>query len=345
MKIFISYRRKESAYIAAVISDRLQQHFGPDAVFLDVDNVPLGVDFRDYLGDAVGRCDVLLAIMGDKWADIRDDKGERRIDQSRDHVRVEIESALKRSIPVVPVLVDQATMPDSHTLPETLQPLIYRNAAEVRAGKDLRQHLDRLVAGLDALAKITARTPTDPATPLEGSGVIPQEVPPGLSTGQFSVTQQLILKDYAPGIDDRARVEPTPQRDKRFLLEQIREVLGSFTDSYLHVGSIPTAKLEAAIQTYGADVSAQDVLLLYDNTVWGGAKDGFFLTASSVHWHNMWGSGPRRLRYKEVETITSSQGILSAKLVLNLEEIDLNMGNPKQIVVKMVAIIRHLGRL
>jgi len=331
--------------MAAVISDRLQQHFGADAVFLDVDNVPLGVDFRDYLGDAVGRCDVLLAIMGDKWADIRDDKGERRIDQSRDHVRVEIESALKRSIPVVPVLIDQATMPDSNSLPETLQPLVYRNAAEVRAGRDLRQHLDRLVAGLDALARITARTAEDPATPPGDSRGIPQEVPPSLSTGQFSVTQQLVLKDNELGIDDRARVELGPQTDKRVLLEQIREVLGSFTDSCLHIGSIPAAKLEAAIQAYGADVSAQDVLLLYDNTFWGGAKDGFFLTASSVHWHNMWGSGPRRLRYNEVETIASRQGILSAKLVLNLEEIELNMGNPKQIAAKMAALIRQVSGL
>ena len=110
-QIFISYRRQDSAYLAATLSERLQQHFGPNSVFFDIDNIPLGVDFRDHIGNAVGQCDVLLVIIGDQWTGAVDSQGKRRLDNPSDYVRVEIESALKRNIPVVPVLVENAQMP------------------------------------------------------------------------------------------------------------------------------------------------------------------------------------------------------------------------------------------
>ncbi|MEP6818101.1 MAG: toll/interleukin-1 receptor domain-containing protein [bacterium] len=76
-QIFISYRRQDTAYLAATLSDKLQQHFGENSVFFDVDNIPLGVDFREYIGNAAGQCDVLLAIIGDKWMGI--DSSRRRV--------------------------------------------------------------------------------------------------------------------------------------------------------------------------------------------------------------------------------------------------------------------------
>ena len=45
-KIFLSYRRQDSAGIAGRIYDRLRAHFGDDAIFMDIDNIPFGVDFR-----------------------------------------------------------------------------------------------------------------------------------------------------------------------------------------------------------------------------------------------------------------------------------------------------------
>lgn len=152
-KIFISYRRDDSSYIAGMINDRLENHFGPNSVFLDIDSIPLGLDFRKHISDSVGQCNVLLALIGDSWINATNDQGSRRLDDPTDFVRVEIESALKRDIPVIPVLVGKARMPSATELPSSLQELAYRNAAEVRAGLDLQEHLTRLVRGIDLLSK------------------------------------------------------------------------------------------------------------------------------------------------------------------------------------------------
>src|SRR3954466_5049124 len=126
-RIFISYRRQDSAYVAATLSDKLQQHFGTDSVFFDVDNIPLGVDFRDYIGDAVGECDVLLVMIGDQWLDSSDAHGRRRIDDPADFVRIEIEAAFKRKIPIVPILVGDAVLPAPENLPESVRGIVFRN--------------------------------------------------------------------------------------------------------------------------------------------------------------------------------------------------------------------------
>lgn len=152
-KIFISYRRDDSSYIAGMINERLEKHFGPNSVFLDIDSIPLGLDFRKHISDSVGQCNVLLALIGDSWINSTNDQGSRRLDDPTDFVRLEVESALKRDIPVIPVLVGKARMPSATELPSSLQELAFRNAAEVRAGLDLQEHLTRLVRGIDLLSK------------------------------------------------------------------------------------------------------------------------------------------------------------------------------------------------
>lgn len=150
-KVFISYRREDSAYVAAAINERFQQRFGDRSVFFDVDKIPLGVDFRDHIDSEVGQCDALLVVIGERWANATDADGERRLFQPSDFVRVEIQSALARNVPVVPVLVDNAVMPASEELPESIRDLSYRNAGEVRAGRDLSDHLDRLIQDVEAI--------------------------------------------------------------------------------------------------------------------------------------------------------------------------------------------------
>jgi len=152
-KIFISYRRDDSSYIAGMINERLEKHFGPNSVFLDIDSIPLGLDFRKHISDSVEQCNVLLALIGDLWINSTNDQGSRRLDDPTDFVRLEVESALKRDIPVIPVLVGKARMPSATELPSSLQELAFRNAAEVRAGRDLQEHLTRLVRGIDLLSK------------------------------------------------------------------------------------------------------------------------------------------------------------------------------------------------
>src|SRR5213595_1408766 len=123
-KIFISYRREDSEHIAGRLHDRLNTYFGRDAVFMDIDTIPFGVDFRKHLDEAVGQCDILLAVIGEGWLEVRHKDGprlgQRRLDDATDFVRIEIGSALARGIPVIPVLVGKAVMPGEQELPEGL---------------------------------------------------------------------------------------------------------------------------------------------------------------------------------------------------------------------------------
>jgi uncharacterized membrane protein YeaQ/YmgE (transglycosylase-associated protein family) len=147
--IFISYRRQDNPDITGRLYDRLVSHFGSERVFRDVDSVPLGVDYRQYLDEEVGKCKILIAVIGNRWLDVKDAEGKRRIDSRGDFVRIEIESALKRGIPVIPILVSGVTMPAEDDLPSTLRNLAYRNALPVRADPDFHNDVDRLIEGLE----------------------------------------------------------------------------------------------------------------------------------------------------------------------------------------------------
>jgi len=126
-RIFISYRRVDSEGYAGRIYDRLVLHFGDDAIFMDVDDIPAGVDFVEYLENEVQSCDVLIALIGKQWLDVKDERGIRRLDNPNDFVRIEIATALKRDIRVIPVLLGGAQMPNVSDLPENLQSLTRRN--------------------------------------------------------------------------------------------------------------------------------------------------------------------------------------------------------------------------
>lgn len=153
-KIFLSYRREDSADIAGRIFDHLERRFGRDRLFLDVDAIPYGEDFRRRIDQALSHTGVLLAIIGDRWLDAEDPaSGARRLDDPDDYVSVEISSALERSITVVPVLVGEAQMPRGADLPARLADLSYRNAAEVRSGRDFSFQVGRLG---DAIAEVLA---------------------------------------------------------------------------------------------------------------------------------------------------------------------------------------------
>ena len=146
-KIIISYRRSDSAPVAGRIFDRLVQHYGKDSVFMDIDNIDLGVDFVEVLQDEVGKCDVLLAIIGPNWLNARDDDGNRCLDEPNDFVRVEIATALHRNIPVIPILLDGTKIPKSVQLPDNLKKLALRNALDVRHNS-FHSDMDKLIQSL-----------------------------------------------------------------------------------------------------------------------------------------------------------------------------------------------------
>ncbi|HEY5894736.1 MAG TPA: toll/interleukin-1 receptor domain-containing protein [Chthoniobacterales bacterium] len=130
--IFLSYRRDDSQGEALHLFDDLAEHFGQDQVFMDVTGIDPGRDFRKAIDGAVGRCDVLIVMIGNEWLDSKDDRGKRRLDDPTDFVRMETAAALRREIPVIPVLVQGAVMARSDQLPGELEALAWRNAFEVR---------------------------------------------------------------------------------------------------------------------------------------------------------------------------------------------------------------------
>ncbi len=146
-KIFISYRRTDSTGITGRIYDRLVFEFGKKNLFMDIDTIPLGVDFRKYINEELSKCNVLLAIIGLNWFSI-DDNGKRRIDQDNDFVRAEIYSALSHNILVIPVLIDGVNLPSSSELPNDLEQLAYLQGIRVDSGSDFHNHLSRLIKHL-----------------------------------------------------------------------------------------------------------------------------------------------------------------------------------------------------
>lgn len=149
IQIFISYRRSDSADIAGRIYDRLIGNFEKDTVFKDVDSIPLGIDFKEYLDKQVGECNILLAVIGDSWINASDSAGRKRLDDPTDFVRIEIESALERNIPVIPLLVRGASMTSEDELPPSLRKLVFRNGILIRPDPDFHRDMDRLISALE----------------------------------------------------------------------------------------------------------------------------------------------------------------------------------------------------
>ncbi|HMB65129.1 MAG TPA: toll/interleukin-1 receptor domain-containing protein, partial [Eudoraea sp.] len=148
IQIFISYRREDSPDAAGRIYDRLKSHFGEKQIFFDIDSIPPGIDFRKHITEFVSKCDILVVIIGERWF-ATDSRGVSRLEDPSDFVRIEIETALKRGIPVIPVPVGRAKHPAEQELPSDIKDLHYRNAYEVRSGTSFEGHIRRLIKGIE----------------------------------------------------------------------------------------------------------------------------------------------------------------------------------------------------
>ena len=148
-QIFISYRRADTSKDAGRIYDRLVDEFGKASVFKDVDNIPLGTDFRDVLREFIEKSDVVLVLIGAHWLDIDNTTGLRRLDNENDFVRFEIVHALNQPyITVIPVIISPAKAPTVTELPYDLQKLVELNMASVRDDPDFHQDMTRLIESL-----------------------------------------------------------------------------------------------------------------------------------------------------------------------------------------------------
>lgn len=161
--IFISYRREDTTAYARLLSESLGSHFGQEQIFRDVDTLGPGVDFPQAVAEAVGNCDVLLALIGKKWLAARR-QGKRRLDDPHDYVRLEIAAALERDTLVVPVLMEDTRMPRRQDLPDALAELADRNAHRL-TDESWNDGVRRLVDALEAVVK-----PSRPDKPAPRAG-------------------------------------------------------------------------------------------------------------------------------------------------------------------------------
>jgi tetratricopeptide (TPR) repeat protein len=196
-RVFISYRREETAWQAGWLYDRLTDRFGRDQIFKDIDSIELGDDFLEAITTAVGSCDVLLALIGERWLTITDEHGRSRLDDADDFVRLEIEAALTRNVRVIPILVAGARMPRPDQLPPSLAKLTRRQALEVSPShfesetSRLHKVLDRALPEMHAQPAITESQVPD-ATRSTSAQTLYVDAQEELRLGHFQTATDLL---------------------------------------------------------------------------------------------------------------------------------------------------------
>lgn len=176
--IFISYRREDTEGHAGRLFEVLVERFGKESVFMDVAGIEPGLDFRKAIDSNVADCGALLAVIGKGWLTAKNEAGQRRIDDPHDFVRLETVSALKRDIPVIPVLVHGAAMPRAEQLPPDLQELAFRNGVELTHA--------RWDSDVELLAKALERYVKKPAaSEVAAASRLPADTPSAASPSKF----------------------------------------------------------------------------------------------------------------------------------------------------------------
>ena len=164
-RVFISYRRSDTEMAAGRLREAIAQRFGEQQTFRDKEDISPGLDWLNEIQQAIGTNAIVLALIGPTWLTARDSEGRRRLDSPDDANRVEIEAAFANDVPVIPVLVQAATMPDANELPEAVRALARRNALKLR-DDDWKSDVQRLCTALEhaGLVPITP-LPEGPNTP------------------------------------------------------------------------------------------------------------------------------------------------------------------------------------
>jgi hypothetical protein len=156
-KIIISYRRSDSDVFAGRVRDRIASRYGEDSVFIDVDNIPFGKDFRVHIQEVMAEADAVLIVIGPKWLGASKG-GHSRIKDDADPVRIEVETALAKGTPTIPILVGKTNMPKPEQLPDSLRNFAFINAAPVDTGRDFHRDLNRVMATINAIIGVPSDT-------------------------------------------------------------------------------------------------------------------------------------------------------------------------------------------
>ncbi|MFZ3359249.1 MAG: TIR domain-containing protein [Xanthobacteraceae bacterium] len=193
-KIAISYRRADSEAMTGRIFDRLAGHFGREVIFRDIDSIPPGIDFRVHINEMLRQTNILLAVIGPDWLG-PSSGGADRIQQESDAVRVEIETALRRRTPLIPILIGNTRMPSSDQLPPSLKDFAFRNAVRVDTGQDFDYHMDRLIRSIDGILSQSPKSPPSGET----------KIPSGASRSDTGSRQAVIGADTTGKKDTGSR--------------------------------------------------------------------------------------------------------------------------------------------
>jgi hypothetical protein len=194
-RIVISYRRADSAAISGRIFDRLTHRYGAEKIFMDIDEIPFGIDFREHIAGVLATCDAVVAVIGPRW--VTGGSPTARIVEETDPVRIEVQAALERGVPVIPVLVEGAAMPEPSELPPPLVDLAYRNACEVSSGRDFHAHVDRLIRAIDRMFP-------------EGGAERPDQPAPLAMATLMGAHGASALAEHAPGRSSPSASAPAP---------------------------------------------------------------------------------------------------------------------------------------
>jgi WD40 repeat protein len=273
-KIFVSYRRKSSEAITGRILDRLVAHYGKDSIFIDIDNILPGVDFRRRINQVLNETDIMIAVVGPKW--LGSGKQARvGMHRENDWVRLEIETALRRNTLVIPVLVDGAQMPDASDLPEHMKDFVYRSAIIVASGQDFHMHVDRLIRAID---QMIASGPSPPGLPLEP--VPPEKTVDGSQSRQTAepetsetAPEQLadlgLISSGALAPTEEAPAVPFPEPDQTVRTSEVESTPEAQTPQG---GSLPIAPPEAGTPRYFSRAAAAGLLVAALAGIYGAAS-------------------------------------------------------------------------
>jgi hypothetical protein len=281
-RIFVSYRRQDDAY-AAILKQHLEPKFGKGSLFIDTHSIPVGVDFRTHIDAAVAKSDAMLVVIGKNWLEPGKPPSRNRLFEQGDLVLAEIEAGLARGITVFPVLVGDAKMPAADDLPTPIHAFSSLNATEVRAGRDLEHHLTRLVDDLRRAVKSKSS----------------KSKHPGRTATQPSALEPVPkARNAAKTVSARSSAGSVPHP---LTLRSLRRAFEGCSSTYVG-SSIPANKLHNALQSYGGEINGSDVLALHDQTVFGGARNGFLLTRRAIHWRHI-AEEPGSLPFSEIKSV------------------------------------------
>jgi len=149
-RIFLSYRRQEliSKCVAHRLYEGMAKTFGNDHIFLDAHSIPLGQDYREYLDSSVARANFMCVVIGPEWVSTL----QNRLNDPKDYVRWEIESAFRLRIPVSPILIEDTKLPTETQIPESLHQIIVSQGLRIRIGSELYNDIHDLNQRIRSLA-------------------------------------------------------------------------------------------------------------------------------------------------------------------------------------------------